>query len=170
MEIKSAIEVGHVFKLGTKYSKSLQASFLDEQGESRTIIMGCYGIGVTRIIAACIEQNFDEHGIIWPKEIAPFAVAVMAQNPLNESLVKTAAKIYEQLKEGGVEVIYDDRDIRAGMKFKDADLSGIPLQVIVGEKTLARQMVEVKIRKTGERRELPIAEAASGIRDILKDI
>jgi len=147
IKLSQAIEVGHVFKLGTKYTESLQASYLDEQGVSRKIIMGCYGIGVTRIIAACIEQNNDEHGIIWPFELSPFQVLIMALNPLDKKSMSAAEKIYRELTNNNVEVLFDERDVRPGIKFKDADLIGIPIQVIIGEKNLSKGLIEIKLRR-----------------------
>ncbi|MFH2138290.1 MAG: proline--tRNA ligase [Candidatus Omnitrophota bacterium] len=155
IEICLAIEAGHVFKLGTKYTDSLEATFLDEQGKASKIIMGCYGIGVTRIIAAAIEQNNDENGIIWPMQIAPFHVLIMPLNPEHDGSKKTAQEIYNQLTQQGIEVLLDDRNVRAGFKFKDADLIGIPVQIIIGEKSLAENLIEVKIRETGERLKIP---------------
>ncbi|MFH1777206.1 MAG: proline--tRNA ligase [Candidatus Omnitrophota bacterium] len=149
--VQRAIEVGHVFKLGTKYTRSLNAFYLDEQGRQNLIIMGCYGIGVSRIIAAVVEQNNDCEGIIWPEEIAPYQVVILPLNIDNKALNDTAIKIYNQLLKLGIDVLIDDRNERAGVKFKDADLSGIPLQVIIGENSLAKKNVEVKIRKIKEK-------------------
>jgi prolyl-tRNA synthetase len=146
------IEVGHVFKLGTKYSKAMKAVYLDKDGKEKTMIMGCYGIGIGRTVAACIEQNYDENGIIWPMPLAPYTVIVTPVNINEPDVMKAAEDIYGQLLACGVEVILDDRDERAGVKFKDADLIGIPLRVVVGPKNLAQGHVELKIRKTGESR------------------
>lgn len=144
------IEVGHVFKLGTKYSKALKAVYLDRDGKEKTMIMGCYGIGVGRTVAACIEQNFDQNGIIWPMPLAPYSVIVTPVNINETALMQAAEDIYSGLLAAGAEVILDDRDERAGVKFKDADLIGIPLRIVVGPKNLANGQVELKIRKTGE--------------------
>lgn len=165
IKIQQAIEVGHVFKLGTKYTKSLGATYLDEQGKANPIIMGCYGIGVTRIIAAFIEQNFDEHGIIWSKEIAPFQVIIMPLNTADEPSMKIAQHLYSQLLEQNIEVLLDDRNLRAGIKFKDADLVGIPLQVVIGPKNLAKNVIELKTRQSGKREEVSVADALGKIID-----
>ncbi|MFH1062564.1 MAG: proline--tRNA ligase [Candidatus Omnitrophota bacterium] len=167
IKIKLAIEVGHVFKLGAKYTDSLGATFLDEQGKANSIIMGCYGIGVTRIIAAFIEQNFDQNGIIWSKEITPFQVLVMPLNTEDLPSMKIAESIYEQLLKKNVEVLLDDRNLRAGIKFKDADLIGIPLQVVIGQKNISRNVIELKVRSSGERQEVSIDEAISKIIDLV---
>jgi prolyl-tRNA synthetase len=146
LRFRRGIEVGQVFKLGTKYSKKLGATFLDEAGTEHPCLMGCYGIGVNRIVASAIEQNNDKDGIIWPRAIAPYEVAVLSLNVTNEEVSKTAEACYTSLLEAGMDVIYDDRDARAGVKFKDADLVGFPVRVAVGEKSLAKGGVEVKRR------------------------
>ncbi|OPX40561.1 MAG: proline--tRNA ligase [Desulfobacteraceae bacterium 4484_190.3] len=152
------IEVGHVFKLGTKYSKAMKATFLDKDGKEKYMVMGCYGIGVGRTVAACIEQNNDEDGIIWPFSIAPYHVLITPVNIRNEELLSMAEKLYDNLGRRGIEVLLDDRDERAGVKFKDADLIGIPLRITMGPKKLAEGKVEVKFRKSGEVREIPFDE------------
>ncbi|MBU1043009.1 MAG: proline--tRNA ligase [Candidatus Omnitrophica bacterium] len=169
IKINQAIEVGHVFKLGTKYTESLGATFLDEQGKAHPIIMGCYGIGVTRIIAAFIEQNFDENGIVWSKELTPFQVILMPLNTADELSMKIAESIYNKLIEQNIEVIFDDRDIRAGIKFKDADLIGIPLQVIIGPKNIANNIIELKVRRSGQREEVSIDQASNRIMQIVQE-
>ncbi|MCL2389216.1 MAG: proline--tRNA ligase [Elusimicrobia bacterium] len=141
------IEIGHTFKLGTKYSESMQATYLDAEGKSNLMVMGCYGIGVTRILAATIEQSHDENGIIWPAAIAPFEVVVVAVNMADAKTKETAETLYNGLKEKGVDVLLDDRDERAGIKFKDSDLIGIPYRITIGEKNLANGNVELKARK-----------------------
>jgi prolyl-tRNA synthetase len=170
IKIQQAIEVGHVFKLGTKYTESLGATFLDENGKANPIIMGCYGIGVTRIIAAYIEQNFDEHGIIWSKEIAPFQVIVMPLNTADKNSMQAAEQIYRELSGQNVEVLLDDRNVRAGIKFKDADLIGIPLQVIVGPKNIEKGQVEVKFRRTQDRQEVNMDQLSGKIFDLLAEL
>ena len=155
------IEVGHVFKLGTKYSKAMKATFLDKDGKEKTMIMGCYGIGVGRTVAACIEQNFDKDGIIWPMPLAPFAVVVTPVNVNEPDVMKAAESIYSELLETGLDVLLDDRDERAGVKFKDADLIGVPLRITVGSKHLSSGNVELKIRRTGENRLYSIKEVAA---------
>ncbi|MBE9546769.1 MAG: proline--tRNA ligase, partial [Proteobacteria bacterium] len=150
IKIARGIEVGHVFKLGTKYSKAMKATYLDKDGKEKYMVMGCYGIGIGRTVAASIEQNYDDNGIIWPVSIAPFQVIITPVNVNNEELLKTAESLYQNLMDKGIEVILDDRDERAGVKFNDADLIGIPLRVTIGPKKLAEGKVEVKIRKSGE--------------------
>jgi prolyl-tRNA synthetase len=144
------IEVGQVFKLGTKYSEKLNCKFLDESGKEQIMVMGCYGIGISRTMAAVIEQNSDENGISWPISIAPYQAIIIPVNSKEEQLRSTSQKIYRKLKELGVEVILDDRNERAGVKFKDADLIGYPIRITVGSKTLADDNVEIKLRRTEE--------------------
>jgi len=144
------IEVGHTFKLGTKYSKALGATFLDDQGKEKEIVMGCYGIGVGRTVAAAIEQSYDENGIIFPMPISPFQVLVLPVNMRNDLLRETADELYRNLLDKDNEVLYDDRDESPGVKFKDADLIGIPLRLTIGEKNLNKGLVEIKKRRTGE--------------------
>jgi prolyl-tRNA synthetase len=144
------IEVGHTFKLGTKYSKAMGATFLDDQGREKEIVMGCYGVGVGRTVAAAIEQSYDQHGIIFPMPIAPFQVLISPVNIKMESLKEMAEQLYQTLTESGIEVLYDDREETPGVKFKDADLIGIPLRVTLGEKNLKKGLIEIKKRRTGE--------------------
>jgi prolyl-tRNA synthetase len=160
LESWRGIEVGHVFKLGTKYSAALGATVLDEKGEERTLFMGCYGIGVGRTVAAAIEQNNDANGIIWPMPIAPFQVIVTMVNPNEDEVRLAAEKLYEELLALGVEALLDDRDERPGSKFKDADLIGIPLRVTVGARGLKEGALELQERRSGERTMLPVAETA----------
>ncbi len=150
LSFSRGIEVGHIFKLGTKYSESLQATYLDENDREREIVMGCYGIGVGRTAAAAIEQYHDEDGIIWPIPIAPFQVIVVPVNNKNEPLMETAEGIYRLLAGNGIEVLLDDRDSTPGIKFKDADLIGIPLRLTIGEKNLEKGLIEIRRRKNGE--------------------
>jgi prolyl-tRNA synthetase len=169
LEMWRGIEVGHVFKLGVKYSKALKATYLDAEGKEQTIFMGCYGIGIGRTVAACIEQNNDENGIIFPIPIAPFQCIVSALN-LKDDAVRTAAEeIYFRLIEEGVEVLLDDRDERPGFKFKDADLIGIPLRIVVGGKTLAQGKVELKERKGGVVELLSPEEAVEKVSGIVAE-
>ena len=163
---KRGIEVGHIFKLGTKYSEAMGALFVDESGQEKPMIMGCYGIGITRVMAAAVEQNHDENGIIWPVEIAPFEVIVIPVNVKNEEIREVAERIYSELKEAGFDVLIDDRNARPGFKFKDADLIGIPYQVIVG-KGVQNGLVELKDRKTGERREVKLEEVVLEFKRLL---
>ncbi|MBP3731530.1 MAG: proline--tRNA ligase [Mailhella sp.] len=151
LEIKRGIEVGHIFKLGTKYSESMHAVFLDENGKERFMIMGCYGIGVSRVVAAAIEQNFDENGIKFPPQLAPFDVHILCLDPGDAAVSSACDEIEEFLAALGLETLYDDRDERPGVKFKDADLIGIPAQITVGGKSLAKGVIEVKDRRSGEK-------------------
>ncbi|MGG3889100.1 proline--tRNA ligase [Metabacillus fastidiosus] len=151
------IEVGHVFKLGTRYSEAMGATFLDENGRSQPMIMGCYGIGVSRAVSAIIEQHHDENGIVWPEQVAPFQVHVIPVNVKNEEQKTLGTELYEQLKEAGYEVLLDDREERAGVKFADSDLIGLPVRITVGKKA-TEGIVEVKVRKTGESFEIAVAE------------
>lgn len=162
LTLARGIEVGQVFLLGTKYSKKMNATILDEHGKERLAVMGCYGIGVGRTAAAAVEQNHDEKGIIWPFPIAPFHVHLL---PLGQSAAVAAAVsgLYEQLQIAGLEVLWDDRDERAGVKFNDADLIGAPYQVVVGDKGLAEGTVEVKTRKTGEKIKLAPADVPAAL-------
>ncbi len=164
LEMWRGIEVGHVFKLGTKYSRALKATYLDAAGQEQTIFMGCYGIGIGRTVAACIEQNNDENGIIFPIPIAPFHCIVSALNVKDDAVRAAAEEIYFRLIEEGVEVLLDDRDERPGFKFKDADLIGIPLRIVVGGKNLAEGKVELKDRRSGEVELLSLEEAVEQVK------
>ena len=165
LKFARGIEVGHVFKLGTKYSKTMGAVYLDKDGKEKYMVMGCYGIGVARTVAASIEQSYDDDGIIWPMSIAPFQVIITPVNINNEALLKTAEELYENLVGMGIEVLLDDRDERAGVKFNDADLIGIPLRITIGPRRLAEGKVEVKIRKTGEVKILSVDDVGEFIVD-----
>lgn len=168
LEVFSAIELGHIFKLGTKYSDAMNAKFLDENGKDNPIIMGSYGIGVERVLACYIEQNNDENGIIWEKTLSPFNVHLIGLNMKNKDVSEAADKIYNELMQKNIEVLFDDRtDAQAGVKFKDADLIGIPLQVIIGEKKLKENKAELKIRKTGERTDVEINSLSQKITELL---
>jgi prolyl-tRNA synthetase len=142
--------VGHVFRLGTKYSEALSATYLDAAGKEQPIVMGCYGIGIGRTAAAAIEQHNDADGILWPITIAPFETIIVPVNMKHEGLVREASLVAEELSDRGIEVLLDDREERPGIKFKDADLCGIPLRVTFGEKNFAAGFAEVRDRKTGE--------------------
>ena len=168
--IAKGIEVGQVFKLGTKYSESLNGTFLDQNGRPNPYIMGSYGIGVSRTLAAAIEQFHDENGIIWPRAIAPFEVVVLPINAKDEALMEASTKIYEELKAAGVDVLLDDRKERAGVKFKDADLIGYPLRITVSKNTLESGAVELKTRKTGEAVEVAIADVQKAVADTLNTL
>ncbi len=168
LKMARGIEVGQIFKLHTKYSESLHVYYTGEDGVERPVVMGCYGIGVGRTLAAVIEQSHDDDGIIWPMAVAPYQVVVIPVNDREEELVQAAGKVYDELTAAGIEVVLDDRGERAGVKFKDADLIGYPVRVTVGAKSLARGNVEVKIRKTSEMLEVPVAEVVTWIGDYVK--
>ena len=147
LEKINTIELGHIFKLGTKYSLALGANFIDAKGQQKPIIMGCYGIGVSRLISAIIAQNHDKDGIVWPKEISPYQVIILPLDTTDRKIMGKAREVHKELEQGGIEVLFDDRDERAGVKFKDADLLGISLQVIIGRESLKKNTLELKIRR-----------------------
>ena len=163
LRIERVIEIGNIFKLGTKYSAPLKANYLDVQGNEKAIIMGSYGIGPARIAAAAIEQGNDENGIIWPLSIAPYQVLIVPVNVKDQRSMDVAEELYAALEEKGFEVLMDDRDERAGVKFKDADLIGIPWRFIIGEKNLKDGLVELKERKTGKVEKVKAGEAADAV-------
>jgi prolyl-tRNA synthetase len=165
--LDKGIEVGHTFKLGTKYSNTMGATYLDDQGKEKEIVMGCYGIGIGRTVAAAIEQYFDDNGIVFPIPIAPFHVLILPINIKNDLLREAAEQLYQSLLREGVEVLFDDREETPGVKFKDADLIGIPLRVTLGEKNLKKGLVEVKNRRTGEILLLKKEEAISKIKELM---
>lgn len=165
--LTKGIEVGQVFKLGTKYSEKLDATFLDNNGKSRPMFMGCYGIGVTRTVAASIEQNHDENGIIWPVAIAPYEVVIVPANNKSEDVMKAAEGLYNALESSQDEIVFDDRAERAGIKFKDADLIGYPLRVTIGKKWQKSGCVEIKLRRTGEVFEVPYENCAEKVEELL---
>jgi prolyl-tRNA synthetase len=167
---KHGIEVGQVFKLGTKYSQKLGAKFLDETGKEKICTMGCYGIGINRILASAIELGNDENGIIWPISIAPFEVLVTCVNQDDKEVAQTAEKIYEQLQNNGVDVLLDDRDLRGGVKFKDADLLGIPIRITVGKKAVAEGNVEIKLRSKSESTKIAIEKAADKVIELVNSL
>lgn len=170
IEMKKGIEVGQVFKLGTKYSEALGCNFLDQNGKSHPMVMGCYGIGVTRTVAASIEQNHDEDGIIWPINIAPYEAVIVPFNTKDEEVMKAAKELYEALNTSRDEIVLDDRKGRAGPKFKDADLIGYPVRVTIGKKLKENGTVEIKIRRTGEVIEVPFTEAAEKVNSVLNSL
>ena len=170
LRVVRAIELGHIFKLGTKYSTSMGATFLDADGKQKPIIMGSYGIGVERIIAAFIEQTADEKGIVWNKALAPFYVHIVPINYKSEKVRSAADKLYEELNEAGIDTIIDDRDFSPGFKFRDADLLGMPIQLIIGEKNLDKNQVELKLRKTDERSIVPLDQCVTEISKILDQL
>ncbi len=161
------VEVGHIFKLGTKYSESMNAVFLDQNGKSKPFIMGCYGFGVSRMAAAAIEQNYDEAGIIWPVEIAPYDLIILPVNSSDRESMRAAEKIKRELEEKGVEVLLDDRDLSPGVKFKDSELIGVPFRLTIGKK-LKDGMVELLSRRTMEVRDIPLEKAAEAVIGSLK--
>lgn len=157
LRFQKGIEVGHIFQLDNKYSSAMQAKFLDEQGNEQDILMGCYGIGITRVVAAAIEQNHDSDGIIFPPQLAPFEVCILALNTNDQSVVNEAQKIYHGLLDSNIETMLDERAERPGVKFKDADLMGYPMQIILGTKGSQNNAIEVKNRKTAEKEKLSLA-------------
>jgi prolyl-tRNA synthetase len=157
LRLSRGIEVGHIFKLGTKYSTAMQCSYTDEEGRDHPMPMGCYGLGIGRTVAAAIEQNHDADGIVWPLPLAPYEVLVQSLNPNDEAVRTAADRLYAELGAAGFEVLYDDRDERPGVKFKDADLVGIPLRVTVGARSLAEGKIEVSLRQ--DRVKIPVAPA-----------
>ena len=167
LELFRGIEVGHIFKLGTKYSQAMGCNFTDEEGNDQPMVMGCYGLGIGRTVAAAIEQNHDQDGIIWPRPLAPFEVLLTAVNPEDAEVRKVSEELYGQLLEKGVEVLFDDRDERPGVKFKDADLIGIPVRLTVGAKSLAGGKVEVSLRRDREKHLVPPVEAAGKVLELL---
>ncbi|OGU70693.1 MAG: proline--tRNA ligase [Ignavibacteria bacterium RBG_16_34_14] len=170
LQVFTAIELGHIFKLGTKYSEAMGAMFLDEKGEEHPIIMGSYGIGADRVMACFIEQHHDEKGIIWDTALAPFHVHLMGLNLKNEEVAKACEEIYKSLTDNSFDVLFDDRnDAQAGVKFNDADLLGMPLQIIVGDRKLKTNQVEVKIRKTGERFDVELDKLMPKLKEIWRD-
>jgi prolyl-tRNA synthetase len=167
LEAHRGIEVGQVFYLGTKYSEAMGATYLDAEGRQRPIEMGCYGIGISRLVAAAVEQNHDANGIVWPVSIAPFHVLLLPINYKDKTIREAADKLYQALQEQGVEVLFDDRDERPGVKFKDADLVGIPLRVTIGAKSLERGCIELRWRRDGKTEEISAADSAEKLHAIL---
>lgn len=169
LRIANAIELGHIFKLGTKYSESLGANILDENGKSKPIMMGSYGIGVERIMACYIEQNHDDNGIIWNSELSPFDLHIVALNPKKSEEVRDFSnKLYDSLKDSMLEPLFDDRDVSVGIKFKDADLLGIPYQIVIGAKGLEKNEIEIKNRRTGEKTPFDISD--KNINEIVEEL
>ncbi len=169
LQVRHAIEIGHVFKLGTKYSEALNARFLDAQEQQHPIIMGCYGIGINRILAALIETQHDERGIVWPLSLAPYEVLIDPLNVSQPEVMDAAERLHDQLTEAGIDVLLDDRDVRAGVKFKDADLIGIPLRIVIGGRSLKEGNVEVKWRWQDEPQRVPHETAAQTIVNMLDE-
>jgi prolyl-tRNA synthetase len=168
LDVFKAIELGHIFKLGTKYSEALGATFLDENGKSHPIIMGSYGIGVERVLACYLEQNFDDNGIVWDKTLAPFQIHLVGLNMKSELVSTKSNELYDDLTNEGYAVLFDDRlDASAGFKFNDADLLGMPLQLVVGERNLKENMVELKNRRSGEKFKVTLSELKDKIKEFL---
>jgi prolyl-tRNA synthetase len=167
LEIARSIVVGHIYQLGTYYSAPLQANFLDEDGSQKPFVMGSYGIGITRIMSAAVEQNHDDAGIRWPKLLAPFEVAVIMANADAPAVTEHAERIYRELTDRGIDAVLDDREERAGVKFTDADLVGYPVQVVVGARGIEAGTVDLKLRSTGQRSQAPLADAAEAAADLL---
>ena len=158
--------MGHIFKLGTRYSEALEAYFPDQQDEQRPIIMGCYGIGVGRLLAAAIEQHNDDRGIVFPASIAPYQVCLTALNVENADVAAAAESLYEELRRAGVETLYDDRSESAGVKFNDADLLGLPLRLVVSARNLRQGVVEVKRRNESDAATVPAAEVVDTVKQM----
>ena len=167
LEIKSGIEVGHIFKLGTKYSESMGATYLDDNGREQPIVMGSYGIGITRTVAAAIEQNYDDYGIKWPTALAPFKVHLLSLGG-GEEVKEKSAELYQALNEAGIEVLLDDRDERAGVKFNDADLIGCPIRITIGSRSLSEGELEVKLRQSGTEMNIEADNALHEIEELIE--
>jgi len=170
LDLARGIEVGHIFKLGTKYSEALAAGFTDEKGENRPAVMGTYGIGIGRTMAAAVEQHHDADGIVWPLALAPFEIEIVSLNPAEAATKEAADSLYEELARAGLEVFYDDRDERPGVKFKDADLLGFPIRVNVGGRALKEGRVEIIRRRDKSVRAVPRSEAAAAVRDLRDEL
>ena len=168
LTIGRGIEVGHIFNLGKRYSQTLKATFLDEAGKEKMVVMGCYGIGISRTVAAIIEQNYDEEGIIWPMEVSPYQVHILSLNTSDQKTVDQANRLYEELTGEGIEVIFDDRDERAGVKFKDADLLGIPLRLTVSSKRAAEGKVEIRCRWDRKEFVVAVGEMLKKVKELIK--
>jgi len=167
LDVAKTVEIGHIFKLGTKYTESLDVTVLDEAGKQATLVMGSYGIGVGRAVAAVVEANHDESGVIWPVNVAPFEVVVTVLNPKSVETMEAGERVYEALQGQGIEVLLDDRDERPGVKFKDAELVGIPHRITVGPKGLAAGTVEYKRRRDGSGEDFPVERAAATVAEFV---
>ncbi|MFW6367181.1 MAG: His/Gly/Thr/Pro-type tRNA ligase C-terminal domain-containing protein, partial [bacterium] len=164
LQMKRGIEIGNIFQLGTKYTEAMGCNYLDENGKAHPMIMGCYGIGVGRTMASVIEQSHDEYGPIWPMSIAPYQVHICALNAKKPEVAESADRLYRELTDAGIEVLYDDRGEKAGFMFSDADLIGVPLRLVVSPKTVAAEKVEFKTRDGDEKAMLPTAEVVPEMR------
>jgi prolyl-tRNA synthetase len=168
LELFRGIETGHIFKLGDKYSREMACTYTDEGGADHPMIMGCYGLGIGRTVAAAIEQNHDKEGIVWPRPLAPFEVLLAALNPDDPEVGRVAERLYGELRERGVDVFYDDRDERPGVKFKDADLVGFPVRLVVGARSLAEGKVELSLRRDREKQSVGVDEAVGRAIELLE--
>jgi prolyl-tRNA synthetase len=167
---KRGIEVGHIFKLGTKYSESMNCRYQDAEGNEQPMIMGCYGLGVGRTVAAAVEQNHDDKGIIWPLPLAPFEVLLVVLNADKPEVVEAAEGLYTRLVDAGIDVLFDDRSERPGVKFNDMDLVGFPVRVVLGKRGLDAGEVELSLRRDGEKRSTPIAEMVPAVKSLLEKL
>ena len=167
LHIGRSIVVGHIYQLGTYYSEPLEATYQAEDGSQRLYVMGSYGIGISRIMAAAVEQNHDDAGMIWPRQLAPYEVAVIMANADASAVAEHAERIYRELTDRGIEAVLDDREERAGVKFADADLVGYPVQVVIGSRGIDAGTVDLKVRSTGERSHAPLTEASQAVADLL---
>lgn len=167
-QFAEGIEVGQVFKLGTKYSEAMNATFLDNQGKAQPLIMGCYGIGISRTLSAIVEQNNDDNGIIWPKSVTPFDLHLITINPKKDDQRELGDQLYDQLN-GQFDILYDDRKERAGVKFNDADLIGLPMRVVVGKRA-EEGIVEVKQRLNGESEEIHVNDLENYLKDLYDNL
>jgi prolyl-tRNA synthetase len=159
---RRGVELGHIFKLGKKYSKSMNATYLDRDGKDQHFIMGCYGFGVSRAVAAAVEANHDGNGILWPRSITPFHAIILPINVSDEHTMEVAEALYSELTQLGMDVLFDDRELRAGFKFKDADLVGVPLRITLGERNLKQNKIEIYYRKD-DKSELVEPGAVAGL-------
>ncbi len=170
LEIRRGIEVGHIFQLGTKYSEAMGADVLNENGKAQPMSMGCYGIGITRIVAAAIEQNHDDRGILWPRAMAPFQVALVPINMDKSEVVTQATEsLYDRLRSAGFDVFMDDRKERPGVKFAEMELIGIPVRVTLGERSIAAGSVEIQLRTESSAQDVPLDDAATHIANLLAE-
>jgi len=167
---KRGIEVGHVFKLGTKYSEAMRCTFLDADGEEQLMTMGCYGLGVSRTMAAAVEQNHDDKGIIWPLPVAPYEVVLVLLNSDKEEVVEAASGLYDELVAAGIDVLFDDRPERPGVKFNDMDLIGFPVRIVIGKRGLESGEIELSLRRDGERRPTPIGDLVPAVQILLDEL
>ncbi len=168
MDLRRGIEMGQVFKLGTWFAEAMGATFLDREGKPQPVVMGSYGIGTERLLAAVVEANHDEAGIVWPRSLAPYDVHMVAIQPDKPDVREVAERLYEELSDAGIPVLYDDRDETPGVKFNDADLLGMPLRVTVSPRNLEKGVVELKGRTAGESRTAPVGDAVGAVREALR--